>query len=279
MFEVLRSTAQKYVKIQRNNSNKSTEVNEEATRDSGVVGDQEDLISEVSDSQRNSQALSEQTENDAEDFWLKFTSKGFSNDNSDGRKLLDDLLKSMTLCRTGSYRTPSNRSSMATSVEEEMALKRMSSSTVESSSNRNSWLKEEMEEDGSSQSSMSKDTPKSKSKKFKDHFKTMREKNKRKITRMLGSGKNKPVPISSVYPDSEENINRSSANDLANIFNGSSSEPALSLNARPKSFGESTRPEVRKQSSRKNLFDENGFSNRSSFASNYSKTSEKEKPV
>ena len=37
---------------------------------------------------------------------------------------------------------------------------------------------------------------------------------------MLGSGKNKPVPISSVYPDSEENINRNSANDLANICNG-----------------------------------------------------------
>ena len=96
-------------------------------------------------------------------------------------------------------------------------MKRMSSSTVESSSNRNSWLKEEFDEEGGS--TVSRGEQKKRSKKLKDHFKTIKQKNKRKFTRIMGSGK-KPEPISNVYPDSEENINRSSANDLLNIFNG-----------------------------------------------------------
>merc|ERR1719427_414236 len=99
---------------------------------------------------------------------------------------------------------------------------------------------------------------------------------KRKITRLLSSAKTKPASINNVYPESEENLNINSTNDLSNMFNVSSSEPTLSFDMRPKSFGDSPRPEVRKQQSRKNLIDENGFSNRSSFASNYSKTSEKE---
>ena len=109
--------------------------------------------------------------------------------------------------------------------KDQLALNRLSSSTAQTSSNRNSLIREEVDDDSrsrtSSQSSISRDASKSRSKKLKDHFKTMRVK-KRKITRLLSSAKTKPASINNVYPESEENLNINSTNDLSNMFNGSS---------------------------------------------------------